>query len=59
MSLSADTGEKKAFELAGLETLKCEVKELTRDEAVIVMVESISNARPFCRVKKLLLIRCG
>lgn len=31
---------KKASELAGLETLKCEVKELTRDEAVIVMVES-------------------
>lgn len=31
---------KKACELAGIETLKCEVKELTRDEAVIVMVES-------------------
>lgn len=31
---------KKACELAGLETLKCEVEELTRDEAVIVMVES-------------------
>ena len=31
---------KKACELAGLETLKCEVKELTRVEAVIVMVES-------------------
>ena len=31
---------KKACELAGLDTLKCEVKELTRDEAVIVMVES-------------------
>ena len=30
----------KACELAGLETLKCEVKELTRDEAIIVMVES-------------------
>ena len=29
-----------ACELAGLETLKCEVKELTRDEAVIIMVES-------------------
>lgn len=35
---------KKACELAGLETLKCEVKELTRDEAVIVMVES--NLQP-------------
>ena len=31
---------KKACELSGLETLKCEVKELTRDEAIIVMVES-------------------
>ena len=31
---------KNACELAGLETLKCEVKELTRDEAIIVMVES-------------------
>ena len=31
---------KKACELAGLETLKCEVKELTRDDAIIVMVES-------------------
>ena len=31
---------KKACELAGLETLKCEAKELTRDEAIIVMVES-------------------
>lgn len=31
---------KKACELAGLETLRCEVKEMTRDEAVIVMVES-------------------
>ncbi|MDD3222205.1 MAG: ParB/RepB/Spo0J family partition protein [Lachnospiraceae bacterium] len=31
---------KKACELAGLETLECEIKELTRDEAIIVMVES-------------------
>ena len=31
---------KKACELAGLETLKCEDKELTHDEAIIVMVES-------------------
>ena len=31
---------KKACELAGLETLKCEVKELTLDEAIIIMVES-------------------
>lgn len=31
---------KKACELAGLNTLKCEVKELPRDEAIIIMVES-------------------
>jgi len=31
---------KKACELAGFETLKCEVKEFTRDEAIIIMVES-------------------
>ena len=31
---------KKACELAGLETLKCEVKEFSRDEAIIAMVES-------------------
>ena len=31
---------KKASELAGFKTLKCEVKELSRDEAIIVMVES-------------------
>ena len=31
---------KEACELAGLETLKCEVKDLTRDEAIIIMVES-------------------
>ena len=31
---------KKACELARLETLKCEVKDLTRDEAIIIMVES-------------------
>lgn len=31
---------KRACELAGLETLRCEVVELTRDEATILMVES-------------------
>ena len=31
---------KKACVFAGLNTLKCEVKELTRDEAIIIMVES-------------------
>ena len=31
---------RKACELAGLETLKCEVRDLSRDEAIIIMVES-------------------
>lgn len=31
---------RKACELAGLDSLPCEVKELSRDEAVIIMVES-------------------
>lgn len=31
---------KKACELAGLTTVKAEIKELTRDEAIILMVES-------------------
>ena len=31
---------KKACELAGFETLKAEVREMTRDEAIILMVES-------------------
>lgn len=31
---------KRACELAGFDVLKCEVKELSRDEAIIVMVES-------------------
>lgn len=31
---------KRACEIAGLDTLKCEIKELSRDEAIIVMVES-------------------
>ena len=30
----------KACELAGLETVRAEIKELTRDEAIILMVES-------------------
>lgn len=52
---------KKACELAGLETLKCEVKELTRDEAIIVLLwwKVISNALLFCRVRKRLRIKCG
>ena len=31
---------KRACELAGLETVKAEIKEMTRDEAIILMVES-------------------
>ena len=31
---------KKACEIAGLETIKAEIKELDRDEAIILMVES-------------------
>ena len=31
---------KKASELAGLETLRCEVVDISRDEAIILMVES-------------------
>lgn len=31
---------KKACELAGLETIRAEIKELTRDEAIVLMVES-------------------
>ena len=31
---------KKACELAGLETIKAEIRELTRDEAIMLMVES-------------------
>jgi len=31
---------KKACELAGIETVKAEIKDLTRDEAIILMVES-------------------
>ena len=51
---------KKACELAGLETLKCEVKELTRDEAIIVMVESnLQRTTILPRVRKPLRIRCG
>ena len=38
--LVAGHRRKRACELAGLETLRSEVKELTRDEAVVYMVES-------------------
>lgn len=50
---------KKACELAGLETLKCEVKELTRDEAIIVMVESNLQRSVILPSEKPLPTRCG
>lgn len=50
---------KKACELAGLETLKCEVKELTRDEAIIVMVESNLQRTTIYQARKPLRIKCG
>ena len=52
---------KKACELAGLETLKCEVKELTHDEAIIVMVESNLQRSVILPSEKAFayIIRCG
>ena len=38
--ISGHRRKKACEQLAGLETLKCEVKNLTRDEAIIIMVES-------------------
>ena len=43
---------KKACELAGLDTLKCEVKEFSRDEAIIVMVESNLQRTPILPSEK-------
>ena len=37
---------KKACEIAGFETIKAEIRELTRDEAIILMVES--NLQSLC-----------
>ena len=50
---------KKACELAGLETLKCEVKELTVMKPLLLWWKVISNALLFCRVRKHLRIKCG
>ena len=50
---------KKACELAGLETLKCEVKELTVTKRLLSWWKAISNALPFYQVRKPLRIRCG
>lgn len=38
--IAAGHRRRKASELAGMETIKAEIRELTRDEAIILMVES-------------------
>ena len=43
---------KRACELAGFETLRCEVVNLTRDEATILMVEAIFKGRRYFPRKK-------
>ena len=48
---------KRAAELAGLPTLPCIVRELTDDEAIIIMVDSNLQRERFCRQKGRLLIR--
>ena len=50
---------KKACELAGLETLKCEVKDLTRDEAIIIMVESNLQRSVILPSEKAFAYKCG
>ena len=42
---------KKACELAGFETVKAEVREMTRDEAIILMVESNFQRLILCQEK--------
>ena len=50
---------KKACELAGFETLRCEVVELTKDEATILMWRAIFNGRRYFPRRRLLPIKCG
>ncbi len=50
---------KKACELAGLETLKCELKSLPVTKPLLLWWKVISNALLFCRVRKRLRIKCG
>lgn len=48
---------RKASELAGKENISCIVRELTDDEAIIVMVDSICNANSYCHRRRHLPIR--
>lgn len=48
---------KKACEFAGFETVKAEVREMTRDEAIILMVESNFQRSQILPSEKPLLIR--
>ena len=43
---------KRACELLGLETIRCEVKEISRDEAIILMVDSNSQRTTICPTDK-------
>ena len=44
---------KKACELAGLDTLRCEVKEFSRDEAIIVMAVSYTHLDVYKRQQQI------
>ena len=48
---------KRAAELAGLPTVPCIIRELTDDEAIIVMVDSNLQRNRYCRQKRRLLIK--
>lgn len=50
---------RKACELAGMETVKAEVKELSQDEAIILMVESNLQRTPSFPARKRLATKCG
>ena len=43
---------KRACELAGIDKIKCIVKDLTDDEATILMVDSNIQREEYCLVKK-------
>ena len=48
---------KRACELAGIKQIRCIVKDLSDDEAVILMVDSIYKEKKYCQVKKPLHIK--
>ena len=50
---------KRACELAGFDTVKAEVREMTRDEAIILMVESNLQRSVILPSEKLFRIRCA